>query len=180
MSKAFSTLELLVVAGIIATLSVALVLNFRLGARTATARFQVASAIVSDIRKMQSRALAGRTYDGTIVCGYGVRYSSASSYDLYAKPVPGVGSCASLVTYNYQAGDIIVETRKLVSTQMEIRSSFQNIFFLPPDPKVYVNNVALPTSAMTTITIQLVGQQNCAQGTCTKIEVYNSGQIDLN
>lgn len=171
--------ELLVVGAIIATLSVALVLNFRLGARTATARFQVASAIVSDIRKMQSHSLAGRNYDGTIVCGYGVRYNSPSSYDLYAKQVPGVGSCASLATYNYQAGDTIVENRKLVSTKMEIRSSFYDVFFLPPDPKVYVNNFALPTPRSTTVTVQLVGQQNCSQGSCTTIEIHNSGQIDL-
>lgn len=175
----FSIVELLVVAAIIATMSVVLVLNFRLGARTATARLQVASVIISDIRKMQSQALVGRTYNGTIVCGYGVHYNNQSSYDLYAKQAPGGGSCALINDFRYQAGDIIVENRKLVSSQMEIRSPFQDIFFFPPDPKIYINNTPLPTPAMTTITIQLIGQKNCGGNSCTKIEVYNSGQIDL-
>lgn len=180
-ASGFSVIELLVITAIIATFSVVLILNFRIGARTATARLQTASVIVSDIRRAQSMALAGQRYQGSVVCGYGVRYVSKNSYRIYAKPVPAVGGCVALSTHNFQVGDFdsVTGTRGMVNSNMEMRSAFDDIFFKPPDPKVYVNNTPLPTLTMTTITIQTLNQQNCAGGSCTKIEVYNSGQIDL-
>ena len=179
-SKGFTVVELLVVAAILATLSVALVLNFRIGARTATARLQTASAIVSDIRRAQSMALAGRQYQNNVVCGYGVRYVSNVSYRIYAKPPPA-GGCGALTNHNFEAGDFdaVTGTRGMVNSNMEMRGAFSDVFFKPPDPRVYVGNVTLPTSAMTAITIQTLNQTNCSGGSCTKVEVYNSGQIDL-
>lgn len=179
MSKGFSIIEFVLVFVIIATLSVALILNFRVGARTATARLQTASAIISDVRRAQSMALAGTRYQGIIVCGYGVHYVSKSFYQIYAKPVPG-GGCSVLSTRNYESGtDSVVETKSMINQSMELRAGFGDIFFEPPNPRVYVNNVSAPPLRSTNIVIQTLNQSNCAAGSCTVVEVFNSGQVDL-
>ena len=179
MSKGFTLVEVLVVTAIIATLSVALFFNFGTTARNRTARIQVASVVVSDIRRAQSMALAGTRFNGNVFCGYGIHYVSNTSYLLYAGSNEGLPQCQS-ANHNYQAGiDSVVQTQKLINQNMEFRSSFSDIFFESPDPKTYINNSALLTDPQTTITIQLVGQQNCGGQSCTKIEVYTSGQINL-
>lgn len=174
------------VTAIIATLSVALLFNFGTTARSKTARRQVASIIASDIRRAQSMALSGTRFNGNIVCGYGIKYLSKTSYLIYAKTVPVSGSCASVSTRNYQTSppaDFIVESKAIsnVNMEMEFRSDFSDIFFESPDPKTYINNSALLTDppTMTTITIQRLNQASCGGQTCTKIEIYTSGQINL-
>ena len=175
----FSVIELLVISAIIATFSVVLILNFRSSPKTRVARNQVAAIIVSDIRRVQSMAVAGNRYQGNVVCGYGIEYVSNVSYRLYAKPVPAAGPCSSVSTRNYQAGDLIVETKNLTNSNMEIRSSFSDVFFEPPDPKTYINNNPALNGPTTVISIQLKGQTNCAQQSCTQITIYPSGQINL-
>jgi type II secretory pathway pseudopilin PulG len=126
----------LVVTAIIATLSVVLLFNFGTSARNKTARLQTASVVASDVRRAQSMALSGTRFSGNIVCGYGIHYSSSANYYIYAKAAPG-GGCSTIPTRNYQAGDLIVENKKLANPNMEFRSSFSDIFFESPDPKTY-------------------------------------------
>lgn len=174
--------ELLVVIAIIATLSVAMILNFRVSAKNKTARTQTASIIISDIRRAQSMALSGSRYQNNIVCGYGVHYVDSVTYLIYAKALPSGGGCASVPTRNYNsAGDFLIETRKIINPSMAIRSSFYDIFFEPPNPKTYINNDPSLTSVFSpaTISIQLKGQSNCAQQSCTNISVYTSGELDF-
>ncbi|MEK7154243.1 MAG: prepilin-type N-terminal cleavage/methylation domain-containing protein [Patescibacteria group bacterium] len=178
MSKGFSLVEVLVVTAIIATLSVALLFNFGTTARNRTARNQVASVIASDIRRAQSMALAGTRFGGNTVCGYGIHYLSSTSYYIYAKAAPA-GGCSTVPTRNYQAGDLIAENKKLINRNMNFRSSFSDVFFESPDPKTFLNNSSVLTDPPVTITIQRVGQANCAGQTCAKIEIYTSGQINL-
>lgn len=163
---------------IIAVLSAALLFNFGTSAKNKTARLQTASVVNSDIRRAQSMALSGTRFGGNAVCGYGIHYLSSNSYQVYAKAIP-VGGCPTVSTRNYQTGDLIVEVKKLVNKNMEFRSSFPDIFFESPDPKTYINNSASLTDSPITITIQLVGQANCSGQTCTKIEIYTSGRINL-
>ena len=175
----FTLVEVLVVTAIIATLSVALFFNFGTTARNRTARSQVASVIVSDIRRAQSMALAGTRFSGNIFCGYGIHYVDHISYILYAGANEGLPQCQS-ANHNYQAGiDLVVQTQKLINQNMEFRSSFSDIFFESPDPKTYINNSASLTDPQTAISIQLLNQQNCSGQSCAKIEVYTSGQVNL-
>ena len=174
----FTLVEVLVVTAIIATLSVALLFNFGTAARNRTARSQVASVVVSDIRRAQSMALAGARFGGNTVCGYGIHYLSSTSYYIYAKAAPA-GGCSTVPTRNYQAGDLIVEAKKLINPNMGFRSSFSDVFFESPDPKTFLNNSSILTNPPVTITIQRVGQANCGGQSCARVEVYTSGQINL-
>ncbi|MBI2063839.1 MAG: type II secretion system protein [Candidatus Yanofskybacteria bacterium] len=179
MSRGFSIIELLVITAIIATFSVVLILNFRSSPTSRTAREQTASVILSDVRRAQSLALSGSRYQGNLVCGYGVHYINPTSYLLYAKAVPASGPCFSVATRNYQAGDPIVETKILINVNMEIRSVFDDVFFEPPDPKTYIDDEFDLEGSPSTITVQLKGQQNCGQKSCTKVVIYPTGQIDM-
>ncbi len=181
-NNGFTLVEVLVVTAIIATLSVALFFNFGTTARNRTARSQVASIIVSDIRHAQSMALSGTRFNGNIFCGYGIHYVDHTTYLLYAGVDEGLARCQD-ANHNYQAGiDSVVQTQKLINQNMELRSSFLDIFFESPDPKTYINNSAsltlpLPTA---TIIIQRTGQATCSiPQTCTQIDVSTSGQLNL-
>jgi prepilin-type N-terminal cleavage/methylation domain-containing protein len=179
LNAGFTLIEVLVVTAIIATLSVALFFNFGTMARNRTARSQVASVIVSDIRRAQSMALSGARFNGNVFCGYGIHYVDHITYLLYAGADEGLPQCQN-ANHNYQAGtDSVVQIQKLINQNMEFRSSFSDIFFESPDPKTYINNSALLTNPPTTINIQRLNQQNCGGQSCAKIEVYTSGQINL-
>lgn len=180
MNRGFTLVEVLLVTAIIATFSVVLILSFRSSPRNRVARNQTASVIVSDIRRAQSMASAGSRFQGNIVCGYGINYVSPTSYRLYAGVLDGGATKCQDANRNYQAGiDLIVESKILINTNMEIRSSFNDVFFEPPDPKTYINNSYSLTGPAVTISIQLKGQQNCGGQSCTQITIYPSGQIDL-
>ena len=178
MNKGFSLVEVLVATAIIAVLSSALLFNFGTSAKNKTARLQTASVVTSDIRRVQYMALSGARFGGNTVCGYGIHYLSSNSYQIYAKAIP-VAGCSAVPTRNYQTGDLVVEVKKLVNKNMEFRSSFSDIFFESPDPKTYINNSASLTDPPMAITIQRVGQASCGGQTCTKIEIYTSGRINL-
>jgi prepilin-type N-terminal cleavage/methylation domain-containing protein len=176
----FTLVEVLVATAIIAILSVALLFNFGNTARNRTARSQVASVVVSDIRRAQSMALSGARFGGNAVCGYGIHYVNHTSYLLYAGANEGLPRCQD-ANHNYQTGvDSLVENRALINSNMEFRSSFSDIFFEPPDPKTYINNSASLTDPPATIVIQRTGQTACGiPQTCAQIDVYTSGQINL-
>jgi len=178
-NNGFSLIELLVVMSIIATFSVALILNFRVSSTNTSARQQAASVIVSDIRRAQTMALAGSRFGGNTICGYGIHYINSSSYLIYAGADEGLPMCSN-TNHNYQAGvDFLVETKIIQNINMEIRSSFADIFFEPPDPRVYLNNNSSLAIPPVTITIQVKGQASCAVGTCTDIKIYTSGRLDV-
>ncbi len=182
MNRGFSLIEMLVVTALISTFSVVLILNFRASSTNQAARTQTASVFLSEIRNAQSSALSGSRYQGSLVCGYGIHYVDATSYYIYAKPVPTLpsGPCSSVSTRNYQSGDPIIKTNALINVNMEIRSSFYDIFFEPPDPKTYINNDSALSGSPAIITIQLKGQVSCDSSSCTQITVYPSGKIDTN
>ena len=178
LNAGFTLVEVLVVVAIIAILSVALFFNFGTTARSRTARSQVASVIISDIRRAQSMALSGTRFGGNVFCGYGIHYVSRTSYFLYAGADEGLPLCQN-ANHNYTDVDTIVEVKNLINLNMEFRSSFSDIFFESPDPKTYINNSASLADPPATITIQRLNQINCGGQTCTQIEVYTSGQINL-
>jgi prepilin-type N-terminal cleavage/methylation domain-containing protein len=177
-NKGFSIIELLIVTAIISTFSVVLILNFRSSPTSKLARNQVAAVVVSDIRQAQSLTLAGSRFQDNLVCGYGIHYLTNVSYLIYAGLLNGATKCQD-INHNYESGiDVTVETRTLINSKMEMRSSFSDIFFESPDPKTYINNNSALDGPPTTISIQLVGQQNCGGQSCTQITVYPSGRIN--
>lgn len=174
----FSIIELMIVTAIVSTFSVVLILNFRASSTNQTARTQTASVVLSEIRNAQSSALSGSQYQGKSVCGYGVHYVDATSYYIYAKPVPVPNPCSSFSTRNYVASDIIVKNDALTNSNMKFNSSFQDIYFEPPNPKTYIDN-DFSLGKSTAIVIQPTNQADCSQKPCTQITVFTSGQIDI-
>lgn len=174
----FSLAEMLLVIAITSILSTILLMNFRTTASNKTARDQVSSVVVSDLRRAQSMALSGSQKDGTIVCGYGLHYIDSQTYSLYAKVPPG-GVCSGLTGRNYASGDLIIEARKIANANFQIGAPFQDIFFQPPDPKTYINDSASLLPPVTTaINLVAVGQ-SCSSSNCTIITVSTSGSIDI-
>ncbi len=175
----FALVELVIVAGLIAAFSVVLIFNFRTTAKNKTARSRVASVIVSNIRRAQSMVLSGSRFQGNIVCGFGIHYVNSTTYLIYAGATEGLPNCTA-TNHNYQAGvDSIVQTIGLINSNMEIRSSFDDIFFEPPDPKTYIDNNSGLAEPPATITIQLVDQSNCGSKSCTHVQMFTSGQLNV-
>ena len=95
----FTLIELSVVMGIIVLLLGVVFYNFRTSAKTKSARHQIALELLSNIRRAQSMALAGSSYNDQIVCGFGVYFTNTTNYLIYAqKPVSG--TCVN-VNYAY-------------------------------------------------------------------------------
>lgn len=101
------------------------------------------------------------------------------TYIIYAGVLGGGITKCSDSNHNYQAGtDLLVETRKISNDNMEIATSFVDVFFESPDPKTYLDN-SLITNLPATITIWNKGQLSCVSDSCTYVKVYLSGRIDL-
>lgn len=160
---------------ILALLSGALVYNFRSSGTSTNARVQTASVVMSDIRSAQSMAISGTQYQGSAVCGYGVRYFSPTQYQIFAQLK--VGTCPSARRTYLGGVDPIVATKKLINANMSFTMPpFYDIYFELPDPKTYVRGIGLAAGPIsTTINIVVTGTVSPA----TKITVSNSGKIDL-
>ncbi len=185
MSKGFSIIELLLITAITATFSVVLILSFGFPPSGQTARYQSTSVVASDVRRVQSMALAGSGFQGSTVCGFGIHYVDKTTYLIYAGVLDGAVTRCQDANHNYQAGiDLTVETKVLINPRMEMRSTFLDFFFESPDPKTYIDNDpslidSLGEIRSAKITIQLKNQQNCAQKTCVSVTIFASGEIDL-
>lgn len=180
----FSLLEIIVVMVMISIISGVIFTNFRFPSKSATARKQTASVVLSDVRKIQSLALSGSRFQGTVVCGYGIHYVSTISYLIYSKP-PAAGSCNAVLTRNYQPlNDILVQSAGLLNPNMKFMAQFADVYFEMPDPKTYVNDVPLSLTpnnpASTVVSIGLQGQADCGSAPCDTIIIFNSGKIDSN
>lgn len=174
----FTIIEMIMVTVIIGLLSVFFLANLGETAINTTSRHQISSTIVADLRRAQSLTLAGSVFQGTVVCGYGLHYLDAGRYLIYAGAPEG--TCAA-ANRNYQSGkDLMVETRNIKNDRLNVSGPggvFPDIFFEAPDPKVYLNGSSSLTAAPASIYI-LPKNQICGS-TCTKIDVYTSGKIDL-
>lgn len=171
-SRGFTLLELVVVITIIGSLAGMLLYNFRSASKSDTARVQTARVVESDIRRMQSMALAGSTFKkGTITyrpCGFGIAYSGPQTYFLFIRPIePGVPCDTSRP---YSAGrDINIEIKRLSNANMVFSSSFTKVVFDLP----YAKPVGAPVS------IGIVVRGTTGTGPATTITIAPSGQIEL-
>lgn len=182
-NEGFTLIELVVVVAIMATLSTVLFFNFRSASTGKTARNQVTSLIQSDIRRAQTMTTSSTQFNGAIVCGFGIHYVSATSYIIYAGAVGGSPLNCTNADKNYNAAglgaDSIVQTITLQNPKFNIKSSFLDIFFEPPDPKTYINRNSALNASPTIISVGVIGQA-CGGGNCTNLTVKTSGAIDVN
>lgn len=171
-SKGFTLIEILVVAAIAGFMATTIIINF---SKTRLDLNETANALVSDIRNAQSRAASSVKYGGAIRCGYGIRYVSVASYAVFVGPSAASVDCAAQ-NRNFGAEDTDFSTKNFLDTRVEFKSSFNDIFFEPPDPKTYLNNNAT-LGLNQTITI---GNKNgSCPSNCKTITIYTSGKIDV-
>ena len=170
----FSLIEMLVVVAIIAFLSASLILNF---SRTRIDIEQSANLIMATIREAQSKTVSSTVYNGYNPCGYGIHYVSSNQLAIYVGPNAASPTNCLTINKNYQIGeDAVIKTQTFTDLQVEIKNSFNDIFFLPPDPKTYLNNNASLNQSPITIQIGPVG--GTCPTNCRTISIYPSGKIE--
>jgi Tfp pilus assembly protein FimT len=169
--KGFTLVEVLVVASITVLITGFLVFNF---SRLRTDLNQTTLTVEDSIREAQGNALSGELIRGTSRCGYGVHFD-ARSYVLYAGPDSSAVDCAAQ-NRNYEVGtDVIVRSAFIQNNAIEIVLPAPDIFFEPPGPTTYINNVNTPG---TTAAISIHATSGaCPSSDCRTIHVNTSGQI---
>lgn len=171
----FTLVEVVFYSALVGVFSTVLLLNLR-GAQTNTVVLERASSVViSDFRRVQNLAIAGFTFQGSPVCGYGIHYLGPDSYLIYA----GGESVCLTANRQYQSGvDFDVQTVKVIESNVKFKSSFQDVFFEPPDPKIFFNDFFSLSAPPLAISIGFEGQ-DCPAG-CKTISIFPSGKIDFN
>ncbi len=162
-----------VVAAIIGFLSTALVTSF---SRSRIDLDQSVNLIASTIRIAQTKAIASTVYNAYNPCGYGIHYIDTRRIAIYVGPNASTTSCSTMNKNYSSARDSIVLYQTLTDTRTEIKAAFSDIFFLPPDPKTYLNNDASLGQAPIGIQIGIIG--TACPTNCKTVYVYPSGQID--
>jgi len=132
----FTLVELLVVIGVILTVTGAVVINYRRGGRIDLQRTVV--DISQQVREVEEMALASEKVNGSVPAGgYGVYFNSnnPSSYIIFAD---------GNENGTYQPFEKIREEK--IESNVEIYNLFPksgkslSIVFIPPEPKVKINN----------------------------------------
>lgn len=174
-NKGFTIVEMLLVLTLVSIFTVLLLANFRGAATNTIILERAALGVISDIRRVQSLSVAGVSFQDNPVCGYGIHYTGSETYLIYAG---GENICATS-NKNYQNGnDFIYQQIKIIEKNVEFKSSFNDLFFVPPDPKTYINNSFSLSANPLVIT---VGFKRLSCPTyCKTISVYPSGKVDLN
>jgi hypothetical protein len=132
--------------------------------------------LMAAIRTAQSRALAGALHGGVYPCGYGITMTE-DTYRIYVGPEADTTDCTGQ-NHNYESlVDTIVETKTIGYKDVEIVTPVQDIFFEPPNPKTYINNVST-TGVATDINVRIKGS-TCPSDSCRTIHVSTSGNIEL-
>jgi type II secretory pathway pseudopilin PulG len=182
MKKGFSIIEILVVISTIALASVYLMRSFSLHR---TYIQEATNTVLADLVTIQTNALAAKNYNDVARCGYGIHFINSITYSIYVAPQPAVdnGYCSTLDRKYNDSGpvyikDIVVSEEYITGFgPVEFDASFSDIFFEPPDPKVYVNGTYDVAGAPGKITIREIGQ-SCVSGKCRSICVYPSSKIE--
>ena len=166
---------MLVVAGIIAILSSSIIVSF---SRSRVDVRQATSVTKSTIRAAQAKAVSSTTYNGYNPCGYGVTQISSTQIAIYVGPNAATTDC-STINKNYALGqDTIISYQNFQDTHIEFKNTFADVFFLPPDPKTYLNNDATLSNTPLEMQVGVVG--TACPTNCRSVFIYPSGKIESN
>ncbi len=173
--QGFTLIEMLVVLGVIAFLSFSLIGSF---SRTRIDTDQTSNLIMATIREAQTRSVSSSTYSSYSPCGYGIHYVNSTNIIIYVGPNAATASpsCSSMDKRYNASRDSILRTQTITDSKVEILSSFSDIFFLPPDPKTYLNNSS--SLGQAPIGIQVGPPGESCSSNCRTVYVYPSGKIE--
>ncbi len=181
MNKGFTLIEVVIVAGITGFVTTFLLLNF---SRSRINLNEEANTFMSNIRIAQTRTVSSARFNGSLRCGYGIRYINNQSYAVYVGESASAFNCSGQnKDYNPTGGpdnDANIETVNFANPKIEFKTVFRAVYFEPPDPKTFIidsggtvhnePNYTLP------ITIGKIGG-NCPAD-CKTINVSTSGKIE--
>jgi len=150
--------ELLVVIFIISLLTGSVFVSYRSGQQ----RYEISTSaqqLVANLRLVQNMALSGKKIGSISPAGYGL-YSAADQYLLFYNVDENT---------SYAAGSsVIIQSIKLLPS-VSLSPSGNSIYFVPPDPTTYLNDII---SGSLTFTL--------TSGNASKqLTVSSSGLIEL-
>lgn len=174
----FSLIEMLVVIGIVVLLSGFMVRAFR---NRSTDFQDVLRQLTANIRTAQLKAIASEDINGEHPCGYGIVRDNDSSYSLYASLPSNNNKCSEHVM---TGGDPIISPSPfdISASGFVFDNPFKEIFFEPPDPKVYINNQSKDGDAESIVIRRIAsGVNSCNDGAaeCMTVCVYTSGKVEI-
>lgn len=165
-------IELLITIGIIGLMSAAAAANFHLGQKKAILDDAVNDVLV-EIQKLQNIAISGIEIadpasvdfdpdeDTLIPCAYGLHYLSPTSFQIAAELPDAFGQVCAILPITYEidgslrqaknidytyAGEgtkIDIEEFSFSTPLVEFGEPFDDIYFIPPDPEIYIGGVGL-------------------------------------
>lgn len=172
-NSGFTMVEVLIVATIVALTFSFMAISF---SRNRVDLDQTINVFISDVKNAQVEAAASTKYEGRIRCGYGVRFITADSYAIYVGPDAEAPNDCSTYNRNFGSGDTDIKIVTFSNPKVEFKNNFSNIFFEPPQPYTYINNVFSYGQASQPIIFGEKGGSCPAQ--CKTIYVHPSGKIE--
>lgn len=171
----FTLVDILVAAMIMMLMTGFLLANF---SKARVNLSESSAIIIGAIRKAEAKAISSALIKGVgdpyHPCGYGIKYNDQYSVSIFAGPIE-----INCTDNKYGSGYTIIESIKLVDSRVEIKNiseTFRDIFFKPPDPKMYING----TSNYGDSERILIGRTGsaCDSQSCQTICVYGTGRIE--
>jgi len=180
-NKGFTLIEVVIVAGITGFITVSLLVTF---SRTRINFTEEVNLFISKIRIAQTKTVSSVSFNGSIRCGYGVRYINNQSYAIYVGENASVLDCATQnKDYNPTGNpdnDADIEIVNFADTRIELKTIFKAVYFEPPDPKTFIidsgGTVHNEPNYSLDITIGKIGG-TCPQD-CKTINISTSGKIE--
>ena len=172
---------MLVVSAIVGILSAMLLINFRSISSSKNVVERNAFLVVSQIREAQTLSVTTTSYNEEIACGYGIRYNSTPGFgtiSIYFTPKPVATDCDA-ENKNYESGkDTMIKTLSFPDKNIVVKQAFKDIFFVPPDPKTYIDD-SFSYGSFEEIIVGSKDKDCAIAPGCKTVKVYSSGQIDV-
>lgn len=177
----FTLIEMLIVMAIVALISGALILNFRESSRTKNTLQRGSLFIASSVRQAQVMSSASTKFSGQTPCGYGFHYDSSQAMPIIFFRQKTGQNCSQSRLFNPSI-DIEHSKARMPDSILEIKAPiFKDIYFQPPDPKTYINNVDPydPSAVETQLLIGFKDRPCSSSPGCKKVTVYPTGRIEI-
>lgn len=173
MSKGFTLIELLVSMTVIAIVSSFVMVGRNVEEQRMFLR-TTAFSLSQNLREYQEKALSGENINcgtGKNVCGFGVNFTQNN--DFYTPFVDCSTNC-SLSAHIRDANDIDSLAISLGKSKIcSVGGHIFNVVFAPPDPIVYLDNVAWGEEVEVTLCLK------ANNSIIKKIKLNNAGKIEI-